>query len=840
MGDNISQDDLKKIFREALTESGRDLNYDGKDLDKLMDNLKKLDKDVEKNRSTMGGLAREMLTGRKVFKDFSDDINQLDSQLEKLADTSDENEIALRGELLKRRESVQLMAQHNAAQKAVIQGLTAFSKTTTGAVGKTMGGFVRGLQDGSSAFALAGGVMEGAMDVANAGAQALGTGMTTIGSTMATSTNPRVRMLGIAAAAAGIAINGLSTAVTGVGKFIVSYMIKQLEMTVEAFQKTSSAGAMFAGGMTEMTYAATEAGLTVKQFSDVMQKHAGDLGMAGMGVTEGSKRIGGALTAGGKEMRTSLLKMGYTFEEHAGLVAETMRDMSQTGGPLRASNIQVAKETEKYAENLRVISAISGEDAKKKMEETRRKAGQLAFQQKLDQLEPTQRAAVLRGFSNMSDLQQDNFMDMVNFGSVINERGAIAESANAAFADQDRAFYKAYQDRTLSEESVRDIQKQHNDAIRKELTQGESSIALGTAQAAGVIGDLGTALGNELVFQQNHTKEGIVAGEEAAKAQKKANDDLTNNVVIAAKAAQQLAMDLQTLVLPQLANFVALSTHILTAITSMLDELGIGAGASGGFFENIGNKYGANIGAGLGGGAAVAAAPFTGGGSMLGLATGMGMGYNAGSEYGGTAGKWLDKTFGTGSKASRPGTTGGVVPQIPTGLIPGGKQGTGLIDPALQDKLALVMQAFPGSRITSLNDSDNFNRDPTDVHARGRAMDFVPADFDPNRVDEYIKTLRGMGLNAQFERKGQVNANGSKATGDHIHAQLMANGGNLGPGQTAIVGERGPEIIHGPGSVTSTAATSKIFGEMLDRLEEMVDVLKDNRDYSEKILHATQ
>ena len=835
---DLSQDELKRAFAEALKESGRDLNYDGKDLDKLMDNLKKLDKDVEKNRSTMGGLAKEMLTGRRVFKDFSTDIDNLDNQLEKLADTTDENEIALRGELLKRRESIQLMAQHNAAQKAVIQGLTAFSKTTSGAVGKTMGGFVRGLQDGSSAFALAGGVMEGAMDIANAGAQALGTGMTTIGSTMATSTNPKVRMLGIAAAGAGIAISGLSNAVTGIGKFIVGYMIKQLEMTVDAFQKTSTAGAMFAGGMTEMTQTATDAGLTLKQFSDVMQKHAGDLGMAGLGVTEGSKRIGGALQSGGKEMRTSLLKMGYTFEEHAGLVAETMRDMSQTGGPLRASNAQVAKETEKYAANLRIISAISGEDAKKKMDESRRKAGQLAFQQKLDQLEPTQRAALMRGFDNMSDMQQDNFMDMVNFGTVINERGAVAQQAIPALEEQNNAFFKAFQDRTLNEETVRDIQKQYGERIRKESVEGESAIALGTAQAAGVgglVGDLGTALGNELKFQQNHTAEAIKAAEVLQAAQKNASDKLTTNVVSAAEAAQKLAMDLQTLVLPQLANFAALSTHILTAINLMLNELGLGNGGGGAPAFDWGAVGSKAMDWGTAG--ALGGAMFEGVGAIPGAIVG---------GVGGAGKSMIDqwsagaRPFGMGNKNKAGAPPNGVVPQIPSGLIPGGKQGAGLIDPALQAKLALVLEAFPGSRITSLNDSDNFNRDPTDPHARGRAVDFVPADFDPKRADEYVKTLRNMGFSfAQFEKKGQKNANGSEATGDHIHAQL-ADGGNLGPNQSAIVGERGPEIIHGPGSVTSTAATSKIFGEMLRRLEELINVSKDNRDVSEKILQATQ
>ena len=51
----------------------------------------------------------------------------------------------------------------------------------------------------------------------------------------------------------------------------------------------------------------------------------------------------------------------------------------------------------------------------------REQAKQLAFQQQLESKTPPQQAAVKRAMDNMTDIERKNFMDMVNFGSVINK-----------------------------------------------------------------------------------------------------------------------------------------------------------------------------------------------------------------------------------------------------------------------------------------------------------------------------------------------------------------------------------------------------------------------------------
>ena len=831
MSIDLSRDELKKAMLDALKESGRDLNYDGKDLEKLMDNLKKLDKDVEKNRSTMGGLAKEMLSGRRIFKDFSTEIDNLDDQLEKLADTADENEIALRGELVQRRESIQRMAQHNAAQKAVVEGLVSFSKTLTNTAGRTMSGFARGLQDGSSAFSLAGGIMEGAMDVANAGAQAVGGGMTAVGQTMMMSTNPRLKALGIISAGAGIAISSMSDAASAVGKFIVGYMVKQLELTVDAFNKTSSAGALFADGMTGMVNSATDAGLTIQQFGEVLSKNSTMLAQSGFGVGEASRQLGEV----GKVMRstgitTNLLKLGYGFQEQAELTAQVMSDMRTANSSILKDPAGIAKATDQYATNLRTIAAITGEDAKKKMDDARKASANVAFREKMMELEkqhPGIYQRYLEASASMTAQQQQNVQETLVFGSVINETGAVMDASSSALSSLTRTTAQSIQDGTLD---VKENQRLQADTLTEFRNNLKDVSAIGIAGMAGQLGPLNTALSELMLASDKITKTAVTNAQENADKQKIANDKLTNGVVSAAQAAQQMAIDIQTMVLPQLANFAVYSAAILGKLKGMLNEFDNNEGGGTGSSDSS-NWSNMTIGEKAQSGAARAV---EGVGRVANALTFGGVNAVIGGLGGGSIDQIQAERVARESEYLKQQGRGG--PEIPAGLQSSSRTGSGPIDPALQSKLDAIALAFPGARITSLNDADNFNRDPNDVHARGRAMDFVPADFDPKRVDEYIKTLRDIGLKAQFERKGQVNSNGSVATGDHIHAQLAKGGITNGP---SLAGEAGPEAVV-PLPDGRTIPVKMDMSSLVDKLSEMISVLKDQRDTSEKILHATQ
>jgi hypothetical protein len=75
--------------------------------------------------------------------------------------------------------------------------------------------------------------------------------------------------------------------------------------------------------------------------------------------------------------------------------------------------------------------------------------------------------------------------------------------------------------------------------------------------------------------------------------------------------------------------------------------------------------------------------------------------------------------------------------------------------------------------------------------------------------------------------------------GDPPHIQALDGGGSIEGAEVALVGEKGPELVSGPASVTSRSNTSELFNKMNSNLEAMLRVLKDQHSTSEKILYAT-
>jgi len=814
-------DDLKRAFKEALDESGRGGGNSGeKDFKSLLSNLTKMDKEIKANTTSMGGLAREMLSGKKVYKDFTAQLSQLDDKIEELADTADESAIAQRQELIQRRQSIQNMQQHNAAQKAAIETMVGFTKAVAGTTTKTVGGLVRGLQSGSSAFALAGGVMEGVIDGANAGMQTLGTGMSAVGTGMSTSLNPRVRATGMAMTGLGVVVGKVSESMAGLTKFVVGYMVKEMEKTVDAFNKTSGAGAMFADGMTGMVNAAHAAGLTVSQFSDVVSKNADNLASSGLGVGQATRMMGQV----GDVMRktgitTNLLKLGYGFQEQAELTAEVMADMRMANSSILKDPAGIAKATESYASNLRVIAAITGEDAKKKLEEARKASSNVAFRAKMMELEkehPGIYQKYLTASAAMTAQQRQNVQESFVFGGVINETGAMMDASSRHLDNYTKATADSLRNGTLD---VGENQKLLADSMTGFRDNLNDVGAIGLAGMAGHLPQLNEALSQVLMASDKITKTAVEEAEKGVAAQKTATDDLTNNTVRAAKAAQDLAIRLENIALSQLSNFAFYSGKIIEALRDQLAQLGISFGGEGGpgFFENIGNKYGGEIGAGIAGAGTAAVGVATGGVGFAGLATGMGMGYTGGQMYGGKAGAWLDNLFGskksTGSgqlkfKNEAEGTGGG-----PT-------------DPRIIEAARLITSQIPGTIVNGFNDL--YHQRPgfeKSKHRLGLAADLnVPNFKDPKVMEQINQLVSSLGIKAQDH-------------GDHVHMEAYKNGGvTNGP---SVAGEAGPEAVV-PLPDGRNIPVKMDMSEMTNKLDEMIRLLRDQVDNSGKMLHAIQ
>jgi hypothetical protein len=449
------------------------------------------------------------------------------------------------------------------------------------AVATGVGRFVKGLQDGTSSTQAATGLMSAGIDVAESGVVGLGKAAQSVGTGLLLNLNPYARTAGIALSALGIAAETTAPALAKLVKFGIEYLSKEVEKTYKAFNQMSASGAMFASGMTGMVNAATASGLTIEQYSNVIKSNSQSIAAAGLSVSEGSARIGAVLTRGGDTMRKQLLNLGYGFEEQAELVASVMKDMrGAQAGPLRATTQQIQEQTQKYAENLRIIAAITGEDAKKKMEETREQANQLLFQQNLASLDADKRQDVINAMGNMSRLQRQDFMDMVNFGAVINTRGAVLAAASSSYSSLLQESAELARRGNLNTETYLGIAAKHNTQIQKDFLDQRG---ISSAQAAGLSGTAtDAAMGMMEIINEirNQTPEAIAAAKEAATKQKDTMDGLTIAVTGAETEFQNMKLIIQNELIGEngaLVRFAKVTEGIITAFEDILLEVGMGS-----------------------------------------------------------------------------------------------------------------------------------------------------------------------------------------------------------------------------------------------------------------------
>lgn len=189
----------------------------------------------------------------------------------------------------------------------------------------------------------------------------------------------------------------------GIGKLIDSgaemqktyndQMGKEMKKSVAALSEYSKMGASFAGGMSEMRTMANDAGLSMDTLSKAAMKASSDLGQSGLTHGEATHVMakgmeGLAKTTGksGAALRDELLSMGYSYEEQGEVMASFMAQQRAAGKNLQnLAPDELARGAREYATNLKVISDITGQDAKKLQEKARAESMRGALQGKLSE-----------------------------------------------------------------------------------------------------------------------------------------------------------------------------------------------------------------------------------------------------------------------------------------------------------------------------------------------------------------------------------------------------------------------------------------------------------------------
>lgn len=427
MDENLDPEQLRRINEllatigssyereiEWRTKGGKSAQTATMEIIKLSNGIAKATRDMHKSAADIQlstkSLRESLNKGEYSAAELSEELDILRDQIKQ---TSDQDK---KQALIEQKADLENINARNIANKSFTTSLTGIGATLTVGVGRAFADIAKTALNGGDSFAAASSVMGAGVDLVNSANQVGANSLKTFGLATA-GAGGTIGRFGVVATVAGESLGALSNTVSDLAKAGIGFMISQTKQLISGFQTMSAAGAIYSGGMEEMTKTALYAGLTLDQFSKVVSSNSVNLASTGLGVSEASKRLAKIMDVNspeGKKLRNGMFALGMSAEEQASAVATTMATMAGPSGKLRASNEAVQVSTAEYAKNLKLISDMTGQDAKARAEKVRQDNDTLAFNAYLNSLKPEERTRTKQAMDAMSELDARAFREKKN------------------------------------------------------------------------------------------------------------------------------------------------------------------------------------------------------------------------------------------------------------------------------------------------------------------------------------------------------------------------------------------------------------------------------------------
>jgi hypothetical protein len=502
--------------------------------------------------------------GTQVLRDFSDAVRrgsmssgdaeiafrQMTKAIEMAAGKDEESQRAAQESIAALTQQYNQIKSLTNIMKRFDVGLGAAS-TTLGLVGGAAGGLIKSYQGGGSDISFA-------IEASKTGAEALsgafkagGNALEKFGKDLSGSGGKYKKyaeILGIGAKLAGGGIDLLQKGMAPLNA--------ELENNYKSFMDISSSGAIFANGLKGMSDASAAVNLTMPQLADVIKQNADSLTQSGVGMTAALERMGKV----GKVIKDTgldaqMYRLGIGYKEQAGLMAEVMSTYAATGKLRGASEQQLAQTTSDYATNLKLLSSITGQDAKKAEEKNRRAGFQADVYAKLSESGPEamkkfQDQLILFQQQDPSGKMADAYMAQVS-GIQSADPGVRSLMEIPAVVEQLQTASNATLDPTIKLEDATSQTVTAMGKLREELTKPENlNWATRLAQAgrlgvnSAIVETINNVYGNMLAAT-NLTPEGVADAKANIEKQKKAQADETQALVDMASASQDAKISIQ-------------------------------------------------------------------------------------------------------------------------------------------------------------------------------------------------------------------------------------------------------------------------------------------------------
>ena len=787
MADNNNEESIRKESeaRDKSTDSSK----------KLADALDDLIRRSKSAEDKFKSLNKELDRGKKKYADIAEELSDLRDSIEDVTD------VAKKKVLLDQLEIKEGRARSATLTKLAVDGMAGIVGGLAAGATQVSKSLISSYQSNAGAFDMASDAAVAGIDATFATAKGLANSATIAGGAL--SMIPGwTKLIGIGLTAIGAVTTLLVEKLSDNAKAVVQIGMKELEATSKFYSTAINAGALFAEGITEFRNTAGDANLTQGEFAKVMAENNTIFAMYGGTVGNGAKKFADASREMGR-FREGLINLGYSYEEQAEGLAQVMQLNALQGNASRKTGAELAVETDKYLTNLRVISAFTGEDAKKAQARATAASQQSAVDSKLRKMDDNARDRFQSMVKLLPEEMQQGLQQMFLAGTITDPELAAAFSNNAAVME---LFNKAVQ---YTNDSTIDAGKA-TENLKNDLSRVS---AAGLKQADASADSVGAS--NLLTGQFQKYNKAVEASQELflkgtqlqkdsnAEADKAKNtkDPLTRSVADATKAAQEIKLLIQKEMTPAITGFVAAFNNgrddIIKGVKTLISAFNGGPTQrppSEGTDKRNENKPGAQ-----------------------------------------------KRPDGTSSNPYIPNQAPTTISNINDliawgGGITGDEAHFNKLDSGLKNRFLAMAQEYKtmsgGKQLTvssgfrseeeqaRISSKSGIKADPgSSLHQQGLALDLNESD---------IIALKQMDLLSKY---------GLKNIHDPNHIEMLAKGGITNG--LSIAGEAGPEAVI-PLPDGRSVPVKMDTGELGSKMDEMIRLLKDQLDNSGKMLYAIQ
>lgn len=571
------------------------------------------------------------------------------------------------------------------------------------------------------------------------------------------------------------------------------FMLDQMDQTTKAFNDLGKTGALAADGMTGLQRQFTTSGLSLQVFTKQIGENSIALarfrGMTADGAEEFSK-VTGALTQGTDD---SLRKLGMSSEQIGESVGAFVTQQTRLGRAQGMTTNDLIEGSKKYAMELDGLAKVTGMSREAITKQQDAALSESRFRASIHSLNEQQQKDLLRLQTVMSGFGQElgqGTRDLVSGAANTDAARKLMADTGGAAADIIARLKEGSIDATQAQVEMRDAVKANAEAqegVQKYVDGPYSNFANKADLMAAKFDESGNLVKKVQDAQINKT------------------DKLTNETVVAQKAMEKMNIEIQKLgftFLPAAATATAAMTKAMAKfVTYVNDTINGGSGGE------------------------TAPGPQASGSTMDGMDTGAGS---------------IMEAAGTGPTRMNQADLKKIGLKIKEGDV---QADNGAISPQLIALAKKIQAEVPGfAYFSGFNDNYHQEKAGNSQHTKGLALDFALSGApSPEQGSKIAEMLRGMGASYVQD---EYNNPSSKATAGHFHAAVSAAGGAVltGPsggyrpnltmhGTEAIVPLNSPQ-----GQELTGGGNSEMMSQQLDKMDEMVSILRNQLDVSKKLM----